>query len=53
MTDPIYCHAQTPFEPREFCTNEVADHGDLCARHDEDDRADELYDAWVESRYED
>ena len=53
----IYCHAQTypatPFEPREFCENEVSDYGDLCDRHEEDDRADYLYDAYLDSKYED
>jgi hypothetical protein len=58
MTDyPIYCHAQTyrgsRLEPQEFCETEVAQEGDLCDRHDEDDRADELYEAYLESRYDD
>lgn len=55
--EPIYCHAQTypatRDNPAEFCEEEVEQEGDLCARHDEDDRADELYDAYLESRYDD
>ena len=57
MTGPIYCPAQTyratRDSPAEYCTNEVADYGDLCPVHDEDDRADELYDAYLDSLYED
>ena len=56
MTEPIFCPAQTfsgtRLEPAEYCTEEVADYGDLCARHDEDDRADELYEQYLEARYE-
>ena len=54
--EPIYCPAQTyastRLEQAEYCTEEVADYGDLCARHDEDDRADELYEAYLESKHE-
>jgi hypothetical protein len=57
MNDPIYCPAQTyratRDSPAEFCENEVEDFGDLCAVHDEDDRSDELYEAWLESKYDD
>ena len=57
MSEPIYCPAQTfagsRLEPREFCENEVAEYGDLCELHDEQDRADEAYEAWKESRYDD
>lgn len=53
---PIYCHAQTYAQtrdsPAEHCTEEVAQEGDLCDRHDEDDRADELYDAYLDAKYE-
>jgi hypothetical protein len=53
----IYCPAQTYRQtrdnPAEYCEEEVADYGDLCSRHDEDDRADEAYDAYKESRYDD
>lgn len=56
-TDPIYCPAQTyprtPFEPAEYCENEVANYGDLCPKHDEEDRADAEYEAYKESRYDD
>jgi hypothetical protein len=55
--DPIYCPAQTyrqtRDEPAEYCTEEVADHGDLCSKHDEDDRSDADYEAYKESRYDD
>jgi hypothetical protein len=55
-TDPIYCHAQTyratRDNPAEFCTNEVEDYGDLCSVHDEDDRSDELYEQYLESKYD-
>jgi hypothetical protein len=55
---PIYCTAQTfratREEPSEYCENEVDDHGDLCADHDEEDRAAAAYEAWREdSRYDD
>jgi len=57
MNDPIFCPAQTyratRDTPAEYCENEVEDYGDLCPEHDEDDRSDELYDAWLESKYED
>jgi len=58
VTEPIYCPARTypatPFEPAEYCTNEVNDYGDLCAVHDEEDRSDADYDAWKErERYGD
>lgn len=54
MTDhPFYCTAQTyrgtRFEPPEFCETEVENPGDLCARHDEDDRSDADYDNYPES----
>ena len=51
--DPILCPAQTYPQtrdsPREFCENEVEDYGDLCARHDEADRAEADYDNYLES----
>lgn len=54
--DKIYCPAQTyratRDNPAEFCEEEVADHGDLCDRHDEDDRADELYERYLEDKAE-
>lgn len=54
--ETIYCHAQTYAvtrdSPAEYCTEEVADYGDLCAKHEEDDRADELYEAYLEAKYE-
>jgi hypothetical protein len=57
MSDPIYCPAQTyrqtRDEPAEYCTEEVENEGDLCDRHDEDDRADELYDRYLEDQRED
>ena len=57
MTDKIFCHAQTcratRDSPAEFCETEVEDYGDLCAVHDEDDRADELYEQYLESKYDD
>lgn len=54
MTDyPTYCPAQTwpqyQYMPAEYCENEVENYGDLCARHDEDDRPDEAYDNYQES----
>jgi hypothetical protein len=55
MTAPevIYCPAQTyagsRFEPKEFCENEVPDYGDFCPAHDDEDRADEAYDDYLES----
>ena len=58
MSDqPIYCPAvisrATRDSPQELCENEVVDHGDLCDRHEEDDRADALYDAWRDSQFDD
>ena len=53
----IYCHAQTYAStrdsPAEFCTEEVADWGDMCETHDEQDRADAAYEQWKDSRYDD
>lgn len=56
----IYCPVQIRAarmyedpEPAEYCENEVEDEGDLCPKHEDDDRADEAYDAWKDSRYED
>lgn len=50
MRDPIYCPAQTfrgtREEPSEYCTNEVADYGDMCEQHDEEERAAEAYESW-------
>jgi len=57
MTEKIYCTAQTyaatRLEQAEFCETEVDEPGDLCELHDEQDRADEAYEAWKESRYDD
>ena len=57
MTDPIYCPAQTYRQtrdnPAEYCENEVADYGDFCDKHDEDDRADEAYERLRDARYDD
>ena len=57
MTEPIFCPAQTyratRDSPAESCESEVENYGDLCPEHDEDDRSDELYDAWLESKYDD
>ena len=53
----IYCTAQTfrgtREEPSEYCENEVDDEGDLCADHDEEERATEAYENWKDSRYDD
>ncbi len=54
MSDyPTYCPAQTYAgtrdSPRETCENEVEQEGDLCPVHEEDDRADEAYDNYLES----
>lgn len=54
MSDgPNYCTAQTfrgnRFEPPEFCETEVDQPGDLCPVHEEDDRSDEAYDAYLEN----
>ena len=52
----MYCHAQTyratRDNPAEYCTNEVEDYGDLCPQHEEDDRSDELYDRYLDEKYE-
>lgn len=52
--DPIYCPAQTYRQtrdsPAEYCENEVADYGDLCSEHEEDDRADEAYDRYLQDK---
>ena len=57
MSEPIYCHAvtyrATRDSPAEYCETEVDDYGDLCAVHDEDDRSDELYEQYLESKYDD
>jgi len=57
MSEKILCPAQTyrgsSLEPSEYCETEVDDYGMLCAVHDEDDRSDELYEAWLESKYDD
>ena len=56
MTDPILCPARTypatPFEPAEYCTNEVSDYGDLCAVHDSEARAEDDYDRYLDSKYD-
>jgi len=56
LSEPILCPARTypatRDSPAEHCENEVEDYGDLCAVHDEDDRADELYEQYLESKYE-
>ena len=46
---PAQTYPQTRDSPREFCENEVEDYGDLCPKHDEDDRADDAYDNYLES----
>jgi len=55
--DPTYCPAQTYRQtrdnPAEYCETEVDEPGDLCEAHDEQDRADEAYEAWKEARYDD
>lgn len=57
MTDHIFCPAQTyrgsRFEPSEYCETEVDHEGDLCPKHDEDDRADEAYERLRDARYDD
>jgi hypothetical protein len=50
---PAQTYRQTREQPGEWCEEEVAEYGDLCPKHDEDDRADEAYDAYKESRYDD
>jgi hypothetical protein len=35
--------------PAEYCETEVDDYGQLCDRHDEDDRSDADYDNYLES----
>ena len=56
MTEKILCPAQTfratRDTPAEHCENEVEDYGDLCPEHDEDDRSDELHEAWRDSKYD-
>jgi hypothetical protein len=53
MSSPIYCPAQTyrgsRLEPAEWCEEFVESEGDLCARHDEDDRSDADYDNYLEN----
>ena len=57
MTEQIFCPAQTyrgsRLEPAEFCETEVEEYGDLCSKHEEDDRADEAYDRERDARYDD
>jgi hypothetical protein len=49
----IYCPAQTyratRDTPAEYCETEVSDYGQLCDRHDEDDRSDADYENYLES----
>lgn len=56
-SETIYCPAQTHRatrdNPAEFCDTQVAEYGDLCDRHEEDDRSDELYEAYLESKWSD
>jgi hypothetical protein len=54
-----YCPAQTfagrmhdDPQPAEFCENEVDNEGDLCPDHEEDDRSDELYDQYLDAKFE-
>lgn len=58
MSETYYCPAvvrpmrwQDP-EPEELCSNEVDNEGDLCPAHEEDDRSDELYDQYLDAKYE-
>jgi len=57
MSETIYCPAQTYRQtrdnPAEFCETEVQEYGDLCDRHDEDDRADAMYDDYLEGLRDD
>ena len=57
ITETIYCPAMTyrgsRFEPSEYCETEVQEYGDMCDRHDEDDRADAMYDDYLESLRDD
>ena len=57
MSETIYCPAltyrQTRDTPAEHCETEVADYGDFCDRHDEDDRADADYENYQESLRDD
>ena len=57
MSEVIYCPAQTyratRDSPAEFCGNEVEDYGDLCPEHDEGDRVDEMYERYLDSKYDD
>ena len=54
--EPIYCPARTypatPFEPAEYCANEVDDYGDLCPVHDEEARAEDDYDRYLDSQFD-
>ena len=56
MSEPILCPARTypatPFEPAEYCTNEVADYGDLCPVHDSEARAEDDYDRYLDSKHD-
>ena len=51
--ETIYCPAQTYRQtrdnPAEYCENEVEDYGSLCPEHEEDDRADEAYENYLEN----
>lgn len=50
----IYCPAQTYRQtrdnPAEWCENEVANEGDLCPAHEEDDRSDDAYERFREDQ---
>jgi hypothetical protein len=51
--DVIYCPAQTYARtrdtPAEYCETEVAEYGDFCPAHEDEDRADADYDNYLES----
>lgn len=58
--EAFYCGVETRAasmyvdpEPAEFCEEEVENQGDLCTRHEEDDRADADYDDYREAQLED
>jgi hypothetical protein len=39
-------------EPAEYCMTEVENEGDLCPRHEDDDRADDDYDRYLDDKAE-
>lgn len=53
MSEQIFCpvqtYPQTRDSPAEYCEELVSEYGDLCERHDTEDRVDADYDNYLES----